>query len=896
METEINSFDNYIDNGTLYTHFSEFEDKSEIVISSKDKRYALICFEIKNKNFISDAFGATSAIKVDEYAARVICSIISDRGFVLSSFSGTILVFFSYEKRSEIEAFVEKTEKMLKECSFFGSYDFTVDLVSGIYQLTNSISVQNAADKLFSAITHTNYTSGSFFYDSTVDEKVSKEIEIIKSVDSAMENGEFHIYLQPQHYLQHEDRVLSAEALIRWIKSDGTIVYPGDFIPVLERNGMITKLDCHVMELACRFISQHLNESWFDDIVISVNVSKVDLKLSDFIEYYTNIRNKYKIPDGRIEIEFTESAVFEDYSVFKQIMLELRKSGFYCSIDDFGTGSSSLNMLKSMPVDVLKMDRMFFVTENDNDIERNNSVIASVVAMARGLGMKIVAEGIESPERIDFLRKIGCDVIQGYVYSKPLSLEEFEEYVKNYIPKYLPITETLKPVEPERQLLNDKDALYQRYIQVLPYVNAFVMDIEVESDTYGVISFGQGRIIISEPEGKYSSFFENSILRQIHKDFKQEALKNLSLKGIISSFYRGDSEINIELMIKPYDLETVDSNGFAWCQFKICFQKFSKSAKPVATLYISDITEQKEQEMYVLSAQRRLKATLKGLICEIYDYDIKNKTAELLHTGIKKSNAGEMQSGNAIKDFGRYLKTSIHSDDREKISDILAKMEKTDSKENEDYYAEYRAITPSGNLRWKSIHFMVDNDHQAECATMIVNDIDERKIAELKVERNSRRDKNTGVYNIDDFCDAAQEFIEREGRSGEHVMIMLSISEFEKIFTEKGNKYSSELEAAFVKCLRKAVRKDDIIGKYEDGRFALFLKGIGAEYIQRFVNKTREIFNDQFYEETSLSEFRMGISTLVNKNKSIQRMSMETLGALEHAEKTGTNEIMITSL
>ena len=128
METEINSFDNYIDNGTLYTHFSEFEDKSEIVISSKDKRYALICFEIKNKNFISDAFGATSAIKVDEYAARVICSIISDSGFVLSSFSGTILVFFSYEKRSEIEAFVEKTEKMLKECSFFGSYDFTVDL------------------------------------------------------------------------------------------------------------------------------------------------------------------------------------------------------------------------------------------------------------------------------------------------------------------------------------------------------------------------------------------------------------------------------------------------------------------------------------------------------------------------------------------------------------------------------------------------------------------------------------------------------------------------------------------------------------------------------------------------------------------------------------------------
>jgi GGDEF domain-containing protein len=199
----------------------------------------------------------------------------------------------------------------------------------------------------------------------------------------------------------------------------------------------------------------------------------------------------------------------------------------------------------------------------------------------------------------------------------------------------------------------------------------------------------------------------------------------------------------------------------------------------------------------------------------------------------------------------------------------------------------------TGDMRWKSVHFMIDNEIQSENATMIVNDIDERKIAELKKERRNRKDKNTGVYSLDDFYESVQEFIEREGKVGDHIMIMLSITDFDEI-RENNMQYSLELECSFVQCIRRAIRKDDIIGKYNDGRFLLFLKGISVQYIQNFISKTRSVFSGQKYMDTDLSDFCMGISVLKDKNKSVRRMSMETLGALELAEQRGRSEIIIT--
>lgn len=1031
--TEKSCFNNYINSDILKTSFSDFEKAAdEMMRKNTKKTYALVCINLCNITFINNVYGATVGSQVIENVQLSVCSIIKNKGIAVRLSSENFVMLTEYVSRDDIIGIIDSVIIDCTRCNTAVSNGFTINTIYGVYTFDDlnkeiGISVREASDRLSAAVISSDMSGGYFFYDNDIHNKITKNIDIVKSVDAAIENNEFQIFLQPQHYLQHEDRVLSAEALVRWIKKDGTIVFPGDFIPVLEKNGLITKLDCHVMELTCKFISEHINDKWFEGIVIAVNVSKVDLKLRDFIEYYTKVRNKYHIPDGRIEIEFTESAVFEDYSIFKQIMFELRKSGFYCSIDDFGTGSSSLNMLKSMPVDVLKMDRMFFVCDNENDQVRNNSVIASVVAMARGLGMKIVAEGIESTDKIDFLRKIGCDVIQGYVYSKPLSTDEFEKYVKNYIPKYLPISEKLNPSPPQKYNASDAEEIYQKYVQVLPYVSALVLELDIEADSYNIISFGQDKYLVSDSSGKYSEFFDNAILKNISPEYIEEADKKISLKGILSAFYRGDSEVIFEMQIRLYDIEEGElSDEYVWCKFHMYFQRISIHSKPMATIYISDIQEQKEQEMSVLSVQSRLKAAIKSMKCDIYDIDMSQGDACLLHTG----NSILYSDGKTSQKIDEYINKYVYSDDKDRITELFRYDENKNDLEglNDDdgYYTEYRVVTQNNQIRWNSIHIMMDYSRGKNNAVAITQDItsykkleekaintektlnkfvsamcscvfelkftsstvhmikadnefntlaenvtdiqtydayinqaidtlcihpddanafrekfllsnikaeldqdstvfleyrrmtpegyrwyevrlikssdsgivficniDERKISELRKERKSRTDKNTGAYILKDFYDIIQEYTEREGCNGDNIMIMTSICDFDIIRRLRSVQYGEQLEINFVNCMRKSIRKEDIIGKYDDGKFVLFLKNISRSNVERFVSKTRSIF-EEFSEKTSeYKHFCTGVSILSDNNKSVMQLSSEANYANEYAVKNGNDTMFI---
>lgn len=1018
---------NFINAGTLKLQLDDFEKYIVDKIKNNEKCYALICMRISNITFIDNVYGAVLGDKVIEHIILSICCSMQNDGVVLRFSSDYYLVFIEYENKENIASFIEKVNMFCDKNEFSDRFCFKTDRLFSVYLIENSkilngsVIISDIADKLAMSANHSDMTEGYFYYDDVMHDKLTKEIEIVKSIDKAIANNEFHIFLQPQHYLQHEDRVLSAEALVRWIKKDGTVVYPGDFIPVLEKNGMITKLDCHVMELACKYISQHIDEEWFEGIVISVNVSKVDLKLREFIEYYTNVRNKYNIPDNRIEIEFTESAVFEDYSIFKQIMFELRKSGFYCSIDDFGTGSSSLNMLKSMPVDVLKMDRMFFVCDNDNDIERNNSVIASVVAMARGLGIKIVAEGIESPDRIDFLRKIGCDVIQGYVYSKPLSVEDFEKYVKTYIPRYLPISEKIAPAPPERFKPENAEMIYQKYTQMLPYVNAVVLELDIEADMYRIVSFGKEKILVMDSVGEYSSFFDNVILKNTHRDFRKEAIKRISLKGILSAFYRGDSETEYELRMKLYDAEESKlTSDYIWCLYHIHFQKISKHSKPMATIFLSDIQEQKDKEISCLSAERKLKAAVKSMKCDILDIDFDEGRIKIFHTG--EYNDTRFGEETEEYDIEYYLKYFVIPEDRDKLRLILDSVSGTyDNISEGELYTEYRVADTSGNTRWKSISFIPDNSKEKQyttaimqditgykkleekamssektlykfvssmCACVIeikfdaqivevikvdinfahilkctdfkelsfqeftecienvlisdavhtddrtlfketfslerikeknftknienmecrifaddiykwfevrifnnssdtilfISDIDDHKINLLRKQRDMRRDTATGTYMSDDFDDIVSEFIERDGKKGEHMMLNISLYD-SGILKEKNQE--------FVMCLKKCVRKDDVIEARSDGSYFVFLKSISRSFAGRFIDKTLQIFESIHPEDKSLREFCVGISLIVDADKTVKELKQQSSDALKKAMEKGVGEYCI---
>ncbi|PYG85628.1 diguanylate cyclase (GGDEF)-like protein [Ruminiclostridium sufflavum DSM 19573] len=415
-----------------------FEAETERIIKENSlcKKYAFISMRIHNYELYLNIYGRQKGNDIIRHLGELVDIHLPEDSIATKYSDRQYVIFFPYTEVSDIENWFLTFNMNIEGYELQTRSDYSMKINSGIYLYKGQgkYTVKDMIERAnFALQTGIDDVKGFVVYDERMRDKFIEETEIIRSFDEAMEKNEFQIYLQPQHYIQMKDKVLSAEALVRWIKADGTIIYPNSFIPAFEKNGFIAKLDRHIMELTCKFINTHIEEAWCRDIRIAVNVSKIDLEYEHFLEYYIDTKNKYNIPDGAIEIEFTESAVFEDYNTFKNIMEKLQQSGFSCALDDFGAGSSSLNLLKELPVDVIKMDRLFF--KESNNRQRDNSVITSVVAMAKGLGMKIVAEGIEDDERVKFLREIGCDVIQGFIYSKPLSVNNFIDYVSGYMNK-----------------------------------------------------------------------------------------------------------------------------------------------------------------------------------------------------------------------------------------------------------------------------------------------------------------------------------------------------------------------------------------------------------------------------------------------------------------------------
>ena len=245
-------------------------------------------------------------------------------------------------------------------------------------------------------------------------------------MDRALVNREFQVYLQPK-ISTSEEELGGAEALVRWIHPKEGFIPPNRFIPIFEKNGFILKLDDYMLEEISKVQAQWLKEGR-KLVPISVNVSRAHFTREDLAEHICAIVDKYQVPHNVIELELTESAFFDDKKVLLNTVQKLREAGFPVSMDDFGAGYSSLNSLKELQIDVLKIDADFF---RGADVEERGLLIVSeVIDLAKKLNMKIVAEGIESKEQVEFLTEQECDLIQGYFYAKPMPVAEFAEKYK----------------------------------------------------------------------------------------------------------------------------------------------------------------------------------------------------------------------------------------------------------------------------------------------------------------------------------------------------------------------------------------------------------------------------------------------------------------------------------
>lgn len=246
-----------------------------------------------------------------------------------------------------------------------------------------------------------------------------KQVE--NQLDGALAKDEFAVYLQAQYTLPDET-VSSAEALVRWNSEKHGLLMPNSFIPILEEDGLITKLDFYVWEKVCKILREWI-DAGIAPIEIAVNFSRKHLANPDFVKQLCEVADQYRVPHRLLAVELTESIVWDNEKILFEMTQQLHVHGFLMSLDDFGTGYSSLSLLKNLPVDILKIDRGFFT---DNHYKtRAKQLIASVMKMAEQLKMTTVAEGVEEKEHVDFLREVGCNKIQGYYFERPIPAEEF---------------------------------------------------------------------------------------------------------------------------------------------------------------------------------------------------------------------------------------------------------------------------------------------------------------------------------------------------------------------------------------------------------------------------------------------------------------------------------------
>lgn len=247
--------------------------------------------------------------------------------------------------------------------------------------------------------------------------------EILNDIREAMKNKELKAFYQPQ-YDSITSRLKSAEALVRWVRADGKVVPPIDFIPELERTNAITEVDWYVCEEVCRLLARQKTTK-SKVVPISVNFSRQHIYNTDFTQKLCSIVDKYEVEHGLIEVEITESAMVNEVDMIRGWIMSVRNAGFSVAIDDFGSGLSSLSFVKDVPADVLKIDKSLLSDNCENEKER--IVLESIFYFANRLNMTTVAEGVETREQLEFLRTCDCKKIQGYIFAKPMPEEQYLE-------------------------------------------------------------------------------------------------------------------------------------------------------------------------------------------------------------------------------------------------------------------------------------------------------------------------------------------------------------------------------------------------------------------------------------------------------------------------------------
>ena len=410
----------------FYTKDFFYRKARERLDEDQDHRYVILCSNIENFKLYNDTYGRQAGDRLLIKLAELCRKGVGESGVYGRYGADRFMFLLDMQHEQLIRQYVKN---MIENNRSERIENMSVKL--GFYEITDrSMTVEQMCDRALLAVDSITGLYNQFVavYDDTMRKKILREKDITDVMEVALKEGQFSVYLQPKYSLQN-DRMIGAEALVRWMHPELGFMSPGEFIPLFEKNGFIYKLDQFVWEKVC----QKLRE-WKDRNIpllpVSVNVSRADIYQPDLLEIFDRLINQYEINPKYLHLEITESAYTENPEHIIRTVEALRERGFVIEMDDFGSGYSSLNMLGQMSLDMLKLDMGFIRSEMSKPIERR--LLNDVINMAHRMHLSVVAEGVETEEQKKHLKDMGCDFAQGFYYAKPMPAQEYEEILMSY--------------------------------------------------------------------------------------------------------------------------------------------------------------------------------------------------------------------------------------------------------------------------------------------------------------------------------------------------------------------------------------------------------------------------------------------------------------------------------
>lgn len=611
--------------------------------------YAVMSLNIGSFKVVNDLMGRDVGDKVLIVIADAIRELFTGNGVFARFFADKFTVLTPYSERAvHPQMFLDAVQRKLKES---GLIPHEIQFYIGVYKITDrNMSVGNMADR--SAIACRSI-SGSFrehiaYYDEKMRQRMLEEQQICDESHRALDNGEFVVYYQPIYGIKAR-RFTSAEALVRWNHPTKGMISPGKFVPVFEKNGFIAELDLYVLEQVCIFMKRR-RDAGLPDFPFSVNISRTSLYNPRLFEAINDLTERYKINPKYFRIEVTESAYNDNPALLLETIDKLRGKCYPVLMDDFGSGYSSLNTLKDIPIDILKLDMKFMQGFEKNG--RVGTIVTAVARMAKWLNIPMLAEGVETKEQFDFLSSVGCAYIQGFYFSRPVAEEEFSRLI-------------------ELEVVNGDTAVIENYslgeeINELLGSNALVSKlISGAFGGFGIYEMSEDRLEVIRVNEGYMQ-----IMGYTPEDFNED------FTNIWDMMPPEDAEASRRACLETLQTDKAvhrairryNKNGKLLYLDGVHRRLGGTYENPIICIAFNDMTDQVMSKRRVDSSSKEIDEILKATGAAVIDIDFENGT--IFHSGDMSEYGVESDTMKKMMTDRSALKRMIHPDDIEKAEHL----------------------------------------------------------------------------------------------------------------------------------------------------------------------------------------------------------------------------------